>query len=114
AGALASNPFSTALNQMYADGIETVVGTERWKQDLSSGFNPYASLLYDASITNFTYTGGKLFSQKLYALASLAPISYTSYTGRILSIPSTTFQNPYGSILSAYNANPVTNFQTAS
>jgi YD repeat-containing protein len=98
------------LHDMTDDGLEFNIGMERWK--ISPTNAPYNDELYDASITKYQYQNGKVFTQKLYTLRSLDPISYSSYTGMTMGGP---LMNQYGKILSAYNTtSPIDGFQQAS
>jgi YD repeat-containing protein len=100
------NPPGTLYN-MSNDGLEIQVGTETWK--MVSAFN---DLLLGANIVKYQYSGGILLPQKNYALQSLAPIVYSTYTG-INSSPTTI--NPYANIVNVYSANQLpANFQVGS
>ncbi|MFA6060314.1 MAG: hypothetical protein WC756_19090 [Taibaiella sp.] len=91
-GVAFGNQPGTPLYNMTNDGIELKVSTERWKGNLLT--QPSSAQLYDASITGYTYTNGKLWTKKLHGTETLNPLTYTDYRPAA---------DPYTKILTAYN-----------
>jgi YD repeat-containing protein len=95
-GVAFGNQPGTPLYNMTSDGIELKVSTERWKGNLLT--QPSSAQLYDASITGYRYTNGKLWTKKLHGTETLNPLTYTTYRPAA---------DPYTKILTAYNTTQV-------
>jgi YD repeat-containing protein len=98
------------LYNMTGNGIEKVIGMERWKLG-TTGTDPYNRSLLDASITGYQYLSGRLLTKSLHALQTGSPIGYTTYTG--LSAPGAVTAR-YNKIYTAYDGTTaVPSFQEA-
>lgn len=84
------------LYDLTANGLEVLVGTERWVKDLANA--PLGNLLLDAVITKYSYNNNQLLNQKTFQWQRLDPVTFSEYTG---------LTNPLGfayrKIVEAYN-----------
>jgi len=99
----------SVLYNMTADGLEKIVGTERWLRNADA--DPiYSDVLLDASVTGYSYSGGKLLTQKQWILRNGHP-DYAAYTGLTSG---TSVGNPYRKLIRLYAGNAEPLFQVSS
>lgn len=69
----------SALYNMTLDGLEKVVSTERLRKPTAFS-TIYNDVVHDVSVTGYTYTAGRLLTNKLWVLRGATP-PYSTYSG---------------------------------
>lgn len=102
---------NAALYSMSQAGLEKVVSMERWKTVDGGGVS---DKLLDASITQYQYQNGHLYTKGLYTYQTGSPVIRSTYQG--FANPTSALNNPYHNVINAYNSSaaPASYYQETS